>query len=163
MLEILTYPDKRLQTVAKKIEIFDQKLKNLADSMYEIMYENNGIGLAATQVNKHIQLVVMDLKDEDSKYNKFAFVNPRIEVVDSKQISEEEGCLSVPKYREKVFRNKEITLYAQDLDGNNIVIENASGLLGICIQHECDHLNGKLFIDQITSLKKKKFYKLYLQ
>lgn len=160
-LPILTFPDSRLRTVAKAVTEFNDELKTLADDMLETMYASHGIGLAATQVDRHIQLVVIDLQDGESG-SALKFVNPRIEVLDAKKHAYEEGCLSVPEYREKVFRPQSIRLHAQDLDGKPFTLE-AHGLLAVCIQHELDHLKGTVFVDKIPELKKAKFQKQYLQ
>jgi len=148
-LKILEFPDKRLRKVSEDIVVFDQDLKYLSASMLVTMYEEKGIGLAAPQVNKPIRLIVMDISEDRNQ--PMVFVNP---IVDSYEGTAEsnEGCLSVPDIKIDVERYETITLNAQDLEGNTISVY-ADGLLSICIQHEIDHLDGKLFIDYISDIK----------
>lgn len=147
---ILAYPDPRLRTLARPVERFDADLKTLIDDMFATMYDANGIGLAATQVDEHIQLVVMDLSEDKSQPR--VFINPKITPLAEDLHTYEEGCLSVPDYYDKVDRPKRVRIEAQDADGNAFV-EEAEGMLAVCIQHECDHLNGKLFVDYLSKLK----------
>jgi len=151
ILNILTIPDKRLKTVAKPVEIFDVDLKDLVKNMLTTMYDAPGIGLAATQVNVHKQVVVIDVSEE--KNQPLCLINPKIVKKDGQQIHEE-GCLSVPNIYAKVKRASIIVVEAQDVDGNNISIE-AEELLAVCIQHEIDHLKGIVFLDHLSPLKKK--------
>jgi len=151
ILNILTIPDKRLKTVAKPVEVFDVDLKNLVKSMLTTMYDAPGIGLAATQVNVHKQVVVIDVSEE--KNQPLCLINPKIVKKDGQQIHEE-GCLSVPNIYAKVKRASFIIVEAQDVDGNNISIE-AEELLAVCIQHELDHLKGIVFLDHLSPLKRK--------
>ena len=156
-LKILKFPDPKLRKVAKKITRFDKSLQNIASDMLYTMYEENGIGLAATQVDKHIRLIVMDLSDERDK--PMFFVNPEYKIVDTLSTdSYEEGCLSVPGFNETITRPDQIELSWQDLKGNhhNIV---PTGLLTICIQHEMDHLEGKLMVDYISPIKRDRIRK----
>lgn len=150
LLEILHYPDPRLHTVAKPVTVFDQKLKKLVKNMQETMYEAPGIGLAATQVDQHIQLIVIDTSEE--KNDLLVLINPKIIKTDGEQ-DYEEGCLSVPGIYENVTRAENITVEAQDEKGQTFQLE-AGGLLSVCIQHEIDHLKGKVFVDYLSALKR---------
>lgn len=147
---ILSYPDPRLRTLAKPVETFDDLLKTLIADMFETMYDAKGIGLAATQIDEHIQLIVMDLSEDGNKPR--VFINPKITPLVDEQFTYEEGCLSVPEYYDKVDRPKRVKIEALDADGNAFV-EEAEGMLAVCIQHEMDHLNGKLFVDYLSKLK----------
>lgn len=147
---ILNYPDPRLRTLAKPVTHFDDDLKTLIDDMFETMYAAKGIGLAATQVDEHIQLVVMDLSEDGSQPR--VFINPIVTPLADELYSYEEGCLSVPEYYDKVDRPKHVRIEAVDARGNPFV-EEAQGLLAVCIQHEIDHLNGKVFVDYLSKLK----------
>ena len=148
-LTILEFPDKRLRRVSENVTIFDQELRELSANMLATMYEERGVGLAAPQVNKPIRLIVMDISEDRDQ--PMVFVNP---VVSSYKGSVEsnEGCLSVPDIKTDIKRHETITLNAQDLEGKTISL-SADGLFSICIQHEIDHLNGKLFIDYISDIK----------
>ena len=148
-LKILEFPDKRLRRVSEAVAVFDQDIKTLSANMLVTMYEERGVGLAAPQVNKPIRLIVMDISEDRDQ--PMAFVNPVISSYEGK-IESNEGCLSVPDIKTDVKRHETISLSAQDLEGNAISLD-ADGLLSICIQHEIDHLNGKLFIDYISDIK----------
>ncbi len=150
-LTILTLPDKRLKTVAKPVETFDDTLKQLADDMLATMYAAPGIGLAATQVDQHIQLVVIDVSEDNTE--PLVMVNPEIVEKDGIQ-KHEEGCLSVPGIYASVKRAEHIKVKFQDLSGEAQELE-AEGLLAVCIQHELDHLKGIVFLDHLSALKKK--------
>lgn len=147
---ILNYPDPRLRTLAKPVETFDDNLKTLIDDMFETMYQAKGIGLAAIQIDEHIQVIVMDLSEENDQPR--VFINPKITPLVDEQFTYEEGCLSVPDYYDKVDRPKRVKIEALDADGNAFE-EEAEGMLAVCIQHEIDHLNGKLFVDYLSKLK----------
>ena len=153
--EILNYPDPRLRKVAKIVSEFDEPLKTLTRDMFETMYHSSGIGLAATQIDIHLRVVVVDVSRDRS--DPLCLVNPVIEeksgTVDSK-----EGCLSVPETVEYIERAEHITFRAQNVNGENISMD-AEGLLAICIQHEIDHLDGKLFVDYISNLKQNRLKK----
>ena len=153
--EILNYPDPRLRKVAKIVSEFDEPLKTLTRDMFETMYHSSGIGLAATQIDIHLRVVVVDVSRDQS--NPLCLVNPVIEeksgTVDSK-----EGCLSVPETVEYIERAEHITFRAQNVNGENISMD-AEGLLAICIQHEIDHLDGKLFVDYLSNLKQNRLKK----
>jgi peptide deformylase len=150
LLTILEYPDKRLRTVATPIEGVDATLSGLIDDMFETMYEAPGIGLAATQVNFHKQLLVLDISEDKSQ--PMVFINPKIVAKDGKQVYQE-GCLSLPNIYADVTRYNQITVEALDRHGQPFTLE-ADGLLAVCIQHEMDHLIGKVFVDHLSPLKR---------
>jgi len=151
-LNILIFPDPRLRKVAEKVTKFDKCLENLANDMLDTMYEANGIGLAATQVDKHIRLVVMDLSEERNEPR--IFVNPEYEVLDGHNLFEfEEGCLSIPGFNETIARPDKIRLIWQNLSGETLE-DTPEGILTVCIQHEIDHLDGKLMVDYVSALKR---------
>lgn len=149
LLPILRYPDPRLKKVAAPIAKVDDSIRTLARDMAETMYEAPGIGLAATQVDVHKQLVVIDISE--NKDQLLVLVNPRILSRNGQQEGEE-GCLSVPGIYDKVERAERVTVQFLDLDGKERTLE-AEGLLAVCIQHELDHLNGKVFVDYLSQLK----------
>ena len=148
-MELLQFPDERLRRVSQPVEKFDEDLKLLSKEMLKIMYQSMGIGLAAPQVNKPIRLIVLDVSEKRNK--PMMFVNPNLEKVEG-IVDSSEGCLSVPEIRTTIQRHKKILLSAQNIDGSEIKIE-ADDLLSICVQHEIDHLDGKLFIDYVSSVK----------
>ena len=150
-LKILEFPNPNLRKIAVPVTSFDNDLKCLIDNMFETMYEANGIGLAATQVDVHKRLLVLDVSEE--RNDPKVFVNPTIDVIESDLADYDEGCLSVPGFYETVSRPKKITVSAQDKEGSPFEIE-ADGVLSVCIQHEIDHLDGKLFVDYLSSLKR---------
>lgn len=152
LLEVLCFPDKRLRTVAKPVEQITPELKELAKNMIETMYQEEGVGLAATQINFHQRLIVIDVSEERNQA--MVIVNPVITEQSGEEVSEE-GCLSVPETNAEVKRAEFVTLEYLDLDGQQQVLE-ADGLLAVCIQHELDHLKGKLFIDYLSPLKQKR-------
>lgn len=153
LLPILSFPDPRLRTIAKPVDEVTDAIRQLAADMFETMYQAPGIGLAATQVDQHIQLVVMDISEE--KDQPMVFINPKITPLTSETQPYEEGCLSVPLIYDKVERASRVKVEALDLDGQPFELE-ADGLLAVCIQHECDHLNGKLFVDYLSPLKRQR-------
>lgn len=153
LLPILSFPDPRLRTIAKPVDKVTDEIRQLAADMFETMYQAPGIGLAATQVDQHIQLVVMDLSEE--KDQPMVFINPKITPLTEETQPYEEGCLSVPLIYDKVERASRVKVEALDLDGQTFEFE-ADGLLAVCIQHECDHLNGKLFVDYLSPLKRQR-------
>jgi len=155
VLTVLHYPDDRLRTIAKPVTEFNEKLSQLVADMIETMYAENGIGLAATQVNIHQRVVVIDLSEERNQPQ--VFINPEI-ISKSGDTTYEEGCLSVPQNYANVERAEEVTVKAQDTEGNPFEV-NANGLLAICLQHELDHLVGKLFIDYLSPLKRDRIRK----
>ena len=151
-LKILIFPDPRLRKVAEKVLKFDKSLQSLADDMLHTMYDANGIGLAATQVDQHVRLVVMDLSDDRNEPR--IFVNPSYKVLQNHNLFEfEEGCLSIPGFNETISRPDKIELKWQDINGNEHN-EEPEGLLTVCIQHEIDHLEGKLMVDYVSALKR---------
>lgn len=149
-LPILQYPDPRLHTVAKPVQVFDDALQQLVSDMAETMYDAPGIGLAATQVDRHIQLIVIDLSKE--KDDLLVLINPKI-IAQSGSQDYEEGCLSVPGIYESVTRAEFITVEAQDVHGKTFRLDT-DGLLSVCIQHEMDHLKGKVFVEYLSTLKR---------
>ena len=151
ILQILEFPDPRLRTVAEPVTDFDDELKQLVDDMFETMYQAQGIGLAATQVNVHKRLLVIDLSE--NKDSPQVFINPEFKIIDDELIEYDEGCLSVPGFYETVFRPKLIKVTARNIDGEPFELQTG-GLLATCIQHEIDHLNGKLFVDYLSTLKR---------
>jgi len=153
LLPILEFPDPRLRTVAKPISVVDARIKTLSDDMLETMYAAPGIGLAATQVNIHERLLVIDVSEDGSE--PWVFINPEIEVIDPDVDSYDEGCLSVPGFFETVERPAHVRVNALDQSGKPFTIE-PKGLLAVCIQHEIDHLDGKLFVDYISSVKRQR-------
>ena len=150
ILKILTYPDPRLYKIAKPVKEINKLHKDLIKNMTHTMYDSNGIGLAATQVDFHERIIVIDISEE--KNNLIVLINPDIlERTGSQECKE--GCLSVPQVFEKVERFEKIKVKALDQDGKYFEFE-ADGLLSVCIQHEIDHLDGKVFVDYLSSLKK---------
>lgn len=149
ILPIIQYPDERLHKVAKKVEQINEATRKLVRDMAETMYAAPGIGLAATQVDKHIRLIVIDVSETHDDLK--VFINP--ELVDSQGEKEnEEGCLSVPGIYEKVTRAEFITVRALDEHGKPFTLK-AEGLLAVCIQHEMDHLQGRVFVEKLSHLK----------
>ena len=151
--KILEFPDPRLRTRAAIVPAVDGRIQTLIDDMFETMYDANGIGLAASQIDVHEQVIVIDLSSDGSAPR--VFVNPTIEVIDETLDGFEEGCLSVPGFSEAVERPKTIKVEAQDRDGSYID-ETVTGLLAVCLQHEMDHLKGKLFVDYLSPLKRQR-------
>jgi len=149
-LNILEFPDPRLTTVASDVDIFDGALKKLVEDMTETMYSANGIGLAATQVNVHKRLLVLDVSEHQDQPR--VYINPQVISQSGEQVHEE-GCLSVPGIYASVKRAENITVKAQDEEGNTFE-EEAEGLHAVCIQHEMDHLIGRLFVDYLSPLKR---------
>lgn len=153
ILTILEFPDPRLRKVAEPVETVDDGLRTILDNMVETMYDAEGIGLAATQVNVHKRMLVMDISED--RNDPLYFVNPEITVLDSEPLGHEEGCLSVPGFYELVNRPRKVLINAIGYDGQPFELE-AEGILAVCIQHEVDHLNGKLFVDYISALKRQR-------
>ena len=154
ILKILTIPDPRLKHKSSNIEVFDKELKTIVKNMYETLYASgNGIGLAAPQVDIRKRIVVIDLK-EDGKSSPITFINPRIIKFSDEKFVNKEGCLSVPEYYADVERAKEVE--AEWFDDMGVKYKKTlSGLMSICIQHEIDHLDGILFVDHLSTLKRK--------
>lgn len=155
LLDILYYPDPQLRRSANEVATVDGKVATLIDHMLETMYAAPGIGLAATQVNVHQRVVVIDVSEEND--NPMTFVNPQILTFEGEQ-EMQEGCLSIPGVYENVKRPANIRVSAVDREGNPFELD-ADGLLSVCIQHEIDHLNGKLFVDYLSPLKRNRIRK----
>ena len=155
LLNILHFPDPRLRTKAVEVTAFDESLKTLLSDMLETMYEAPGIGLAATQVDKHIRLLVMDVSEDKNEPQ--VFINPQILSAEGSE-EMDEGCLSVPGYYETVSRAEKVHVRAQDKNGDFFEV-HADDLEAVCVQHEMDHLDGKLFVDYISSLKRDRIRK----
>ena len=155
ILNILKYPDKRLRTIAKPVVSVDETIKQQVKDMFETMYEAPGIGLAATQVNFHQRIIIIDISDQCNE--PICLINPEI-IEKSGEIQWEEGCLSVPDYYENVIRANDIKVQALNQHGETFNLE-ASEMLSVCIQHEVDHLDGILFVDHLSKLKQKRLKK----
>ena len=155
ILNILKYPDKRLRTIAKPVVSVDETIRQQVKDMFETMYEAPGIGLAATQVNFHQRIIVIDISDQCNE--PICFINPEV-IEKSGEIQWEEGCLSVPDYYENVIRANDIKVQALNQHGETFELE-ASEMLSVCIQHEIDHLDGILFVDHLSKLKQKRLKK----
>jgi len=153
ILQILEFPNANLRKKAAPVTVFNEELGILIDNMLETMYEAKGIGLAATQVNVHKRLLVLDVSEERDAPQ--VFVNPTFEIIKNDLSEYDEGCLSVPGFYETVSRPEGIRVKAQNKAGENFELE-ADGILSTCIQHEIDHLNGKLFVDYLSALKRKR-------
>lgn len=153
ILEILEFPDPRLRKRAEPVETVDATTMRLVDDMFETMYAAPGIGLAATQVDVHRRIIVIDLSEE--KNQPLVLINPEVEVLDPQAETYDEGCLSVPGFYETVTRPRAIRVTAQDRDGEQQEFE-AEGLLAVCVQHEIDHLDGKLFVDYLSTVKRQR-------
>ena len=153
LLPILNFPDPRLRTIAQPVEEVTDEIRQLAADMFETMYHAPGIGLAATQVDRHIQLIVIDLSVE--KDQPLVFINPTVTPLTEETQPYEECCLAVPQIYDKVERPSRVKIEALNLDGEKIEIE-ADGVLAVCIQHEMDHLDGKLFVDYLSPLKRQR-------
>ncbi len=151
LLPILQYPNPNLHKVAKPVAQVDERIQNLAASMLETMYEANGIGLAATQVNVHERLIVIDVSEERNQ--PLVLINPELVWTSPERKLNEEGCLSVPGIYDGVERFERVHVKALDKDGQSRVIE-AEGMLAICVQHEMDHLLGKVFVEYLSPLKR---------
>ena len=149
LLNILQYPDERLHTIAQPVAEIDERIQTLVKDMFETMYESRGIGLAATQVDVHERVVVMDLTEDKSEPR--VFINPVI-IEKNGETTYEEGCLSVPGIYDTVTRAERVKVEALDEKGEKFTLE-ADGLLAICIQHELDHLMGKVFVEHLSQLK----------
>lgn len=159
LLEILEFPDSRLRTKAKPVQDVDGRIAQLADDMLETMYAAPGIGLAASQVNVHQQLIVIDISEDKSE--PLILINPEIVTMDG-IIETNEGCLSIPGFYEPVDRYLAVTVEAIDRNGRPFALD-ATELLAVCIQHEMDHLEGKLFVDYLSSTKRQMIRKKLLK
>jgi peptide deformylase len=160
ILEIISLPDKRLRLISKPVEAITPEIRALADDMFETMYDAPGIGLAAIQVAVPVRLITMDLAKKEGEKEPRVFINPEI-LSSSEELSVyEEGCLSIPEYYEEVERPATVRVRFMDLDGK-IHEEDADGLYATCIQHEIDHLNGVLFVDYLSKLKRDRVMKKF--
>jgi len=155
ILNVLRFPDPRLRTVAKPVGEVTPEVQQIVDDMLETMYDESGVGLAATQADIHLRIVVMDCSEEND--TPIVMINPEIIATDGSMMNEE-GCLSVPGTYASVERAEHVTVKALNRDGNEFTFE-ASELLAICVQHELDHLQGKLFVDYLSPLKRKRIQK----
>ena len=155
-LEILHYPDPRLRNRGEPVAQVDDSVRQLVDDMFETMYAAPGIGLAAVQVNVPLRVVVIDISD--TKTEPLALINPEVQSTEGEPVETEEGCLSVPGVYETVQRPDKVKVCALDRDGKPFEFE-AQGLLAVCIQHEIDHLDGKLFVDYLSRLKRSRIKK----
>ncbi|WP_105201213.1 MULTISPECIES: peptide deformylase [unclassified Pseudoalteromonas] len=155
LLEVLRFPDERLRTIAAPVEQVDDSIRSITEDMLATMYDENGIGLAATQVDIHQRIVVIDVSEERDE--PLILINPEITHKNGSTVSEE-GCLSVPHSYAKVDRAETVTVKALNAQGEEFTLD-ADGLLAICIQHELDHLIGKLFIDYLSPLKRQRIRK----
>jgi len=153
LLPILEFPDPRLRKVADPVETVDDRVKTLVDNMLDTMYAAPGIGLAATQVDVHERIIVMDISDNQQAPR--VFINPTIAILDETLGEYDEGCLSVPGFYETVNRPKRISVTALNKEGERFT-EELQGLMAICLQHEIDHLDGKLFVDYLSPLKRQR-------
>ncbi|MBT6116005.1 MAG: peptide deformylase [Porticoccaceae bacterium] len=156
ILKILEFPDPRLRTVAKPVAEVDETIKRLIADMFDTMKDAQGIGLAATQIDVHLRVIVMNLGEDD--IGPRVFINPEIEPLGESVDPYEEGCLSVPGFYEKVDRPAHVMIRALDGEGKAFE-EEARGLLAVCIQHEIDHLEGKLFVDYLSPFKRQRIRK----
>ena len=156
ILTVLSFPDERLRTKATEVAEVNDEIRTIVDNMFETMYEENGVGLAATQVNIHQRIVVMDVSED--KENPLVLINPEIIDKSEDTFINEEGCLSVPGCYAKVDRHEKVTVKALDRDGKEFTLDGDE-LLSICIQHELDHLNGILFVDYLSPLKRQRIKK----
>lgn len=153
VLQILEFPDPRLRKIAIPVTVYDEELEVLIQDMLETMYGAEGIGLAATQVNIHKRLLVIDVSENNDSPQ--VFINPSFEIIEDELVEYDEGCLSVPGFYETVSRPAVVEVTAQDQTGEQFSL-TAEGILSTCIQHEIDHLNGKLFVDYISALKRQR-------
>ncbi len=160
LLPLLIFPDPRLHTVAKPVAAVDQRIQTLVADMLQTMYEAKGIGLAATQVDVHERLIVIDVSEQRDQ--PLVLINPQMVWTSTEKHLNEEGCLSVPGIYDGVERFDEITLSAQGGDGKSRVVQ-AEGLLAVCIQHEMDHLVGKVFVEYLSPLKRNRIKKKMLK
>jgi peptide deformylase len=158
-LAILEYPDPRLRIRAERVTKVDADIRQLVDDLLETMYAADGIGLATTQADRHLRVIVLDVSDAGNEPH--CLINPEI-VEATGEATSSEGCLSVPEYYDSVARAERIRVRALDREGRNIELE-AGGMLAVCIQHEMDHLEGKLFVDYLSEMKRQRLRKKYLK
>ncbi len=160
LLPILCFPDPKLHTVAKPVLTVDARIRNLIESMLDTMYEAKGVGLAATQVDVHERVIVIDVSEERDE--PLVLINPQLLTTSAETHLNEEGCLSVPGIYDGVTRFDAVTVSALDRDGKTFVLE-ADGLMSVCIQHEMDHLMGKVFVEYLSPLKRNRIKKKMLK
>jgi peptide deformylase len=153
ILTILEFPDPRLRKIAEPVAEVNDDIRQTLDDMVETMYHAEGIGLAATQVNVHLRMLVIDISE--NRDTPMFFINPEVKILDPEPLGHEEGCLSVPGFYELVQRPRKVLISAVNREGENFELE-AEGILAVCIQHELDHLNGKLFVDYLSLLKRQR-------
>jgi peptide deformylase len=151
LLQILRYPDPRLHTVARPVAVVDERIRRLAADLIETMYDHQGVGLAATQVDAHERLIVMDTSESHDQ--PLVLINPEIVAASAEMAVNEEGCLSVPQIYDRVERHARVTVRALDRDGQPFEMQ-AEGLSAVCVQHEMDHLLGKVFVEYLSPLKR---------
>lgn len=156
ILTVLRFPDEKLRTIATQVVEVNDNIKAIVSDMFDTMYDENGVGLAATQVDIHQQIVVMDVSE--NKENPLVFINPEIINKSSDTVINEEGCLSVPGCYAKVDRHTQVTVKALDINGKEFTLDGEE-LLAVCIQHELDHLKGVLFVDYLSPLKRQRIKK----
>ncbi|WFF38691.1 peptide deformylase [Moraxella nasibovis] len=152
ILPILHYPDPRLRTVAEEVTVIDDTIKTLIKDMFETMYDARGIGLAATQVDRHVQVVTMDLAKDGEEPQPKVYINPKVTPLTEELVPYQEGCLSIPEVYDTVERPARVRIDALDENGQAFSVD-ADGLLAVCIQHELDHLKGIVFVDYLSRLK----------
>lgn len=161
--EVIIYPDEILRKPNALITVFDDELKQTAQDMFDTMYKFEGIGLAGPQIAVNKQIIVIDIPEDDGTQgnNQLILINPKIIKVEGEIVDSQEGCLSVPGYQDTVKRYERVTVEYQNIDGQKCSFDNVDGLFAICLQHEIDHLNGKVFVDQLSRLKKDRLKKKY--
>lgn len=160
ILKILNFPDKKLRIIAKPVKKINKTILKIIKDMFETMYNEKGIGLAATQVDVNLQIIVIDISDLQN--NPLVLINPKILKKSNSLINMQEGCLSIPNHTESINRYKDIIVSAFDDNYSHLKIK-ASNLFSVCIQHEIDHLYGKLFIDYLSPLKRQRIYKKFIK
>ncbi|MGN0894678.1 MAG: peptide deformylase [Succinivibrio sp.] len=161
--EVIVYPNEILRRKNTDITEFDSELKTLTEDMFETMYKHEGIGLAGPQIAVNRNIVVIDIPEEDGTQgkNKYVIINPKITALDGEIVDSQEGCLSVPGYQDTVQRYPRCTVEYQDIEGKPCKFDNVDGLLAICLQHEIDHLQGKVFVDKLSRMKRERLHKKY--
>ena len=161
LLEIVYYPEECLRNVSSPVEKFDEKLRSFSTSLLKTMFYNNGLGLAAPQVGVNMRIFVMNIAEDKNTQDDFVIINPVIENTQG-EISYEEGCLSIPQVKGNVKRFQSLILHYQDMEGKTHSLE-ATDLMAVCVQHEVDHLDGKLFFDRLPYLQRKFLIKKYFK
>lgn len=161
--DVVIYTSEILRKPNAEVTVFDDELKNLTDDMLETMYKHEGIGLAGPQIAVNKKIVVIDIPDENGEQGKnpLVIINPKITKLEGEIVDSQEGCLSVPGYQDTVQRYERCTVEYQNLKGEHCVFDNVDGLFAICLQHEIDHLEGKVFVDKLSRLKRERLHKKY--